>query len=296
MLEAQYPNGAWPQRYDGVPKTEADFPVLRATIPQNWPREWPDESYSSFYTLNDNTLRDSIRTMLDAHRRTGDARYLDAAKRGGDFLVLAQLPEPQPAWAQQYNARMEPAWARAFEPPAVTAGETAGVIRTLIDLYVETGDEKYREPIPRAIEWLKRSTIAPNRWARYYELGTNKPIYGDRDGRIHYTLEEISEERRTGYGWQGDFAESAIKAWESLLRDGREETLRKRQPKPLSARTRAERAAKAEPAVRKVIAALDEEGRWLTPARGDRPAQIETRTFIANLRTLSDYLALTRDQ
>ncbi|MFM8471714.1 MAG: pectate lyase, partial [Limisphaerales bacterium] len=31
MLETQYPNGAWPQRYDGKPRNAADYPVLKAS-------------------------------------------------------------------------------------------------------------------------------------------------------------------------------------------------------------------------------------------------------------------------
>ena len=45
---------------------------------------------------------------------------------------------------------MEPVWARKFEPPAVTGGESAGAIRTLVDLYVITGDKKYLGPLPAA--------------------------------------------------------------------------------------------------------------------------------------------------
>ena len=51
------------------------------------------------------------------------------------FLLLAQLPEPQPGWAQQYNIEMEPEWARKFEPPAVTGGESQKVIATLLTLF-----------------------------------------------------------------------------------------------------------------------------------------------------------------
>lgn len=299
MLEAQYPNGAWPQRYDGKPKSEKDYPVLKASMPEDWPREWAKEDYSRHYTLNDHTMRDCVRTMLDAYRRYGDERYLAAAKRGGDFFILAQLPGPQPAWAQQYNARMEPAWARAFEPPAVTAGETAGVIRILTDLYVETGDEKYLAPIPAAIEWLKRSPIGKDRWARYYELGTNRPIYGDRDGKIHYTLAELSDERRTGYGWEAGFGiHSAVRVYEDVVRDGRDAALRRRTPKPPSEKTRAERIRAMGTRVRSVIAGLDEQGRWLTERAvekgGTKTQVIETAVFIENLDVLSDYLKLAR--
>ncbi len=38
-------------------------------------------------------------------------------------------------------------------------------------------------------------------WARLYEIGTNRPVFGDRDGKVHYDVKEISEERRRGYAW-----------------------------------------------------------------------------------------------
>jgi hypothetical protein len=201
MLAAQYPNGAFPQRWDGTPHVAADFPIVRASIPKDWAHEWPHANYNGFYTLNDNAQQTCVETLLDAHRRLGRAEFRDAALRGGEFLLLAQLPEPQPVWAQQYNAKMEPAWARAFEPPCATAGESVGAMRLLVDLWLETGEAKWLKPIPAAIAWFERSTIASGKWARMYELGTNKPIYGDRDGKIYYRLEDISEERRTGYGW-----------------------------------------------------------------------------------------------
>jgi len=56
-------------------------------------------------------------------------------------------------------------------------------------------DEKFLEPIPPFVAWLERSQIATNRWARYYELDTNKPIYGDRMARSITPSGEISAER-----------------------------------------------------------------------------------------------------
>lgn len=184
LMEAQYPIGAWPQRWDGKPRDPAAFPVTPASFPASYPRTWQREVYYTHYTLNDNTQRDAILTLIDAHKRTGRAEYLAAAKRGADFLVLAQMPEPQPIWAQQYNGANQPAWARAFEPPAVTAGESVGAMRLLVDLYLEWGDERLVKGLPAAIAWYRRSEVAPGRWARLYELQTNKPIYGDRDGKI----------------------------------------------------------------------------------------------------------------
>ena len=98
LLQAQYPNGAWPQRFDHFPDRSA-FPVMRAGYPESWSRVWPNVHYSSHYTLNDNSLADAIEVMIEATKVYGDAKYKAAAEKGGGFLLLAQLPEPQPAWA-----------------------------------------------------------------------------------------------------------------------------------------------------------------------------------------------------
>jgi hypothetical protein len=295
LLEAQRPNGGWPQRWTGVRVDPKDYPVQRARLPKDYPREYPKENYMGHYTLNDNTQRDCVTTLLEAAKRLGRADYRAAALRGGDFLILAQLPEPQPIWAQQYNAQLEPAWARAFEPPCACSGESGGAMRLLIDLYLETGEEKYLEPIPRALAWYRRSEVGPGVWARMYELGTNKPIYGDRDGKIRYRLEELSEERRTGYSWQSSYGIPAVMSYyEDVKSSGRAAILARRQAAEEKAKTSKERATRAktlEPRVRNAIASLDAEGRWMGfGGRRVRGEQITTGAFIMNLRTICDYL------
>ncbi len=98
------------------------------------------EDYGGHYTLNDNVQADVIGTLLDAAHVRGDTNLLAAARRGGEFLILAQHPAPQRAWAPPYNRAMEPAWARAFEPPAVATAESVGAAFILMRLYQETGD------------------------------------------------------------------------------------------------------------------------------------------------------------
>src|SRR5690606_16571819 len=98
------------------------------------------------YTLNDGALTTMLETLLEfaqvygstnaPEKRLGLARRAkEMAMRAGDFLLLAQMPEPQPAWAQQYDFDMHPAWARKFEPPAITGGESQDVLRALMALY-----------------------------------------------------------------------------------------------------------------------------------------------------------------
>ncbi len=294
MIEAQYPNGAWPQRWRAEPHPVKDFPIVNARYPETYPREYPKVKYFGHYTLNDNAHVDCIETMLEAFHHTGKREYLEAAKRGGDFLILAQMPEPQPVWAQQYNARMEPAWARAFEPPSVTGNESVGAMEALMDLHIETGEEKFLQPLPAAIAWFKRSEIAPGKWARYYELQTNKQLFGDRDGKICYRLQDISEERQHGYSWDGDYHFPRMQAaYEKLQKKGRDSLRKERAAK--SAKKKAPAAESLEPRVREIIAALDEQGRWVVKGHSKHrdwefDGRVDTELFVKNARALCDYL------
>jgi hypothetical protein len=271
MLHAQYPNGAFPQGYTGLPRNPADHPAVKASIPDDWHTLPKFKDYWFHYTLNDNTHSDCLRTLLEAHRRFGDAMHLDAAKKAGDFLLLAQLPAPQPAWAQQYTFDMKPAWARKFEPPAVCSHESAGVVRALTDLYLHTGDDKYLAPIPAALDWLEKSKLPDGRWSRFYELGTNRPLYMTRDYQVVYTDNDLP----THYGFQGTYGIAAArKYYEDVTAAGREKWL-----------ARPKKSTVSDQKVADVIAALDEKGRWLKDGR------IDSRAFVENVHVLCDYLA-----
>ena len=222
--------------------------------------------------------------------------FLAAVRRGGDFLLLAQLPNPQPIWAQQYNTLMEPAWARKFEPPSVTGGESVGVCRTLIDLYLELGEDKYLRAVGPAVKWFKASSIGKDRWARFYELKTNKPLYFTKDYKLVYSDDDLP----THYGFQSSFGvESMLRYYEKVKSMGREKYLAAQKRPPLTAQQRAARAKAMEKQVQEIIAAQDGKGRWITRNKletrgmtfGDR---IESRVFIHNMRVLSAYLALLK--
>ena len=298
LLEAQYPNGAWPQRYDGTPADPKKYPVNRAKYPEKWSPTYEGLDYRTHYTFNDDSIRDCILTTLEAHKRLGQGRqeFIAAVKRGGNFLLLAQLPEPQPIWAQQYNAQMEPAWARRFEPPSVTGGESVGVCRTLIDLYLELGEDKYLRAVAPAVKWFKDSSIGKDQWARFYELQTNKPLYFTKDYKLVYTDNDLP----THYGFQSSFGvRSMINYYEKVKSMGREKYLTAHVRVTLSSKQRAARAKGMEKQVREVIAAQDAKGRWITrnklETRGMTFAdRIETSVFISNIRVLSAYLALLK--
>ena len=286
LLRAQYPNGAFPQAYIGKVYDPAEHPAKRAAFPEDW-RQLPKvKDYWYHYTLNDHAHSRCVATVLEAHRRLGGTKYMDAAKKAGDFLIAAQMPEPQPVWAQQYTFDMLPAWARKFEPPSVCSGESAGAVRTLVDIYLATGNERYLAPIPAAIAWFNRSKLADGRWSRFYELKTNKPLYFTKEYELTYDDGDLP----THYGFQGDFSVvGAIRYYEKVKSAGREKWLAAVAPKPLTAEQARRDAAEMEGRVRAVVGALDEKGRWLS-----RDGRIESRLFVQNAETLCGYLEAAR--
>jgi PelA/Pel-15E family pectate lyase len=266
MMKSQFANGAWPQMYP---------------LTGEYPEHYPD-----YYTFNDQATNDCISVMMEAYIRYGDERYLRSAESGGGFIIISQIEEPQGGWAQQYFWNLTPAPARAFEPAAACSKVTGHNIRTLLELYLLTGNETYLSPIPSAIDWFDRSTIGQDLWARFYELGTNRPIYGDRDGEIYYNLSDISEERRLGYSWTGAYGRGAKGMYKTVMEKGREGYLADRHREPTEAE-RLARASDLESDVREAIDSLDPQGRWI------EDGWIYSRTFNRLAEYLIDYLHYT---
>lgn len=297
LIGAQYPSGGWSSSWDRYPEKSPSieqFPIKQATFPATVSQTWPKD-FTGCYVLNDSQMSNCIETLLLAWRTYKDDRYLAAAKKAGDFLILAQLPEPQPAWAQQYDANMQPCWCRAFEPPAVTGGESQKIILSLIAIYEATQDKKYLAPIPAALAYFKKSQLPGKRLARFYEVKTNRPIYFERGpgGKGHvwtYSDQNIAD----GYGYiVGSNIDSLEKAYQNVLAGKVNTGPRKPGSGPSAAR------------VKDVLAALDDRGAWLEKGtirdavgtKVDPPGGIiRSETFIKNLDVLSAYVRAARNQ
>ena len=279
VIEAQYPNGAWPVRFDRrVPTSEA-WAAARARYPETWSRTQVKIEDRLFYGTNDNLIGDLVRVFLLAHRLYDREAYLATAIRAGEFLLAAQMPEPQPGWAQQYNRDMEPMWGRKFEPPAIVSWETRRAIDTLLDLHRHTGKARYLEAAHRAGAWLEASRLEDGQWARYYELRTNRPLYMTSD--YHLTYDDDDTPRH--YGFKGDFGvPRTLARHRDLTRRGDATASIAEDPAAL--------ADALAPEVARVVAALDDRGRWL------EDDMINSATFIANVDLLSRYLAATNGE
>jgi len=248
---------------------EIDRPVLTAAVDRaldmmvksqlengGWPHKYPWQgNYHDFATFNDQGINDCIRVMIEADSYYNREDVKKSLQKAGRFMMISQLPPPQPGWAQQYNEYLQPAWARTFEPPSVCPSATVHNINSLIDLYLHTRKGQYLEPIPDAIRWLKASELPNGKWGRFLELGTNKPLYYDR-GRIRVeSVQQLSLERRTGYGYEVDLS-NAIEAAEKRFQQV---------SNPDSNGPKAEQPSLNELAAnaKKIIQNQDDLGRWV---------------------------------
>ncbi len=285
VLAAQYPNGGWPQRFEGPPDP-AKYPVRKAQYPETWSRTHPAHDYKPYYTLNDGLFRDLVEVLYEAAAIYGKEEYRASAARAGDFLILAQMPDPQPGWSQQYDAEMRPAWARKFEPPSLTGGEGQGAMKVLMRIARETGDRKYLEPLARALEYYRTCLLPDGRLARFYELRTNKPLYFTKEYALTYDDGDLP----THYGFKvgsslDDIAQDYAKLAAGKL-------------KPPGPRGRPKMSDRLAADAKAAVASLDARGRWLTEGglkNYDHEGKVlDVRVFTDRVRALGRYLAASR--
>ncbi|MGI5818439.1 MAG: pectate lyase [Armatimonadota bacterium] len=267
LLEAQFDHGGWPQR----------FPLS-------------GRAYNDFSTFNDNTIRDCARTMMAAWNAYGDERYRESFMRCGEFIINAQLPEPQASWAQQYDEDLRPGWARRFEPASVCSSESVGVMRLLIELAVFAEDEKFIEPLPAAMDWYERSELPEGGWARFYELKTNRPLYFYAGS---YRLTYDDSDTPTHYGFKGGYYRPDIReTYDQIKQMGIAAYAAAREERREISREEQIRGAEGmEGDVRQVLDSRTENGVWLS--RGGYGPDVEhlnMRTVQQRIGTLADYV------
>lgn len=205
LLAYQYENGGFPQY----------LPLKKG--------------YYTHITFNDDAMIGVLRLLRDIANRTDDYKFVDEERRAKAEKAVAkaialilklqvEIKGKKTVWAPQYDEiTLKPAWARKFEPPALSAGESVGIVRFLMQ---EKQTPEITAAVDAAIAWFKANQIngirwartkgessvvkdktAPPIWARFYEIETMKPIFMGRDSVIKYDVSQIEAERRNGYAW-----------------------------------------------------------------------------------------------
>jgi PelA/Pel-15E family pectate lyase len=221
VLKAQYPTGGWPQYYP------------------------PPKTYHGHITFNDNAMVRLMEFLREVANRptyefVGQERREAARKSfeaGVGCILKCQIrvDGKLTAWCAQHDELdYVPRPGRAFELASISGSESVGILRLLMSLEnpppevvraVEaatawldsvklSGIREIKENQPQSPKgWNKMIINAPNSpglWARFYEVGTNKPLFADRDGVPKYSLADIGYERRNGYAWYGDWPASLL--------------------------------------------------------------------------------------
>lgn len=219
IFESQYDNGGWPQYY----------PIQK----ENYSRRitFNDGAYIGIMEMLKMILDgDADFAFIDKDPRQ---KVKNAYDKGLECILNMQIEDrgKLTAWCQQHDeVDLSPAWARAFEPPSICNGESSDIVLFLMD--IDHPNERVIKSIQGAVKWFAESRIyntrietfeappeeskyktvtidrkvvtdstAPPIWTRYYELGTGRPLFCDRNSKYLYSLAEVSRERRAGYGW-----------------------------------------------------------------------------------------------
>ncbi len=289
-LRAQYPIGAWPQR----------FPLVGT-------------GYDILYTFNDGVITGNISLMREAWRLLADPRYLESARRGADFIIASQHAGPQYGWGQQISHDMKPAKARVFEPASLSTSDTMDNLDCLMDMYEFTGDRRYLEPVPRALDWLDSVVSPDGRIGTFLEEGTNRALgakfVGDSGTPESVAITYNLAEAMGGYG----FERTGFTTKPARARYNRLKNAAWTPPSPPSrpdGESASKRAAGMEENVRTIVANLDSRGRWTEDGRmytkrycfkNDMEYEgpvlkngwVRTGTFIRNMERLIEYARLT---
>lgn len=222
ILHAQYSTGGWPQYSP------------------------PGKGYHRHITFNDDTMVN----MMELLREVGSSdrfAFVDETRRrrareafdAGTACILNSqviVDGKKTVWCAQHDEKtLEPRPARTFEPVSLSGSESAGILMLLMSL--ERPSPEVVDAIEAGARWFEAVKIegirqeridgnklivadpnAPPLWARFYEIGTNRPVFCSRDGVIRYRMAEISAERRNGYAWYGDRGASMLKRYTDWAR------------------------------------------------------------------------------
>jgi len=216
IFAAQYPNGGWPQ-------------------------VWPLQGgYHDAITFNDGAMINILSLLRDVSSGTNEFAFVPEQTRrlalarlqhGLECILATQMVVDgrRTVWCQQHDPlTLQPVSARNYEMPSEVSSESAQTMMFLMEQPHPGPDiigsvnaaaawfEKTQIPdmafrfVPGEGRRLVHTPGAGPIWARYYQIGTDRPIFGDRDKTIHDNLNEISNERRNGYAWFTDSPQKAL--------------------------------------------------------------------------------------
>ncbi len=211
-----------------------------------WPQFFPDSSlYRGAITFNDDAMINAMNILWDVQHGINDFEVVNAkfketsakaVEKGIECILKTQVRVngQLTVWCAQHDKNtLQPVKARSYELVSLSGKESVGIVNFLMK--IERPSKQVKDAVTFAVEWFQRSRIdgfkyedikdpsqqngkdrvlIPEKnatvWARFYDIETNRPFFCGRDGIKKWSLTEIENERRTGYGWYGPWAKDLL--------------------------------------------------------------------------------------
>jgi PelA/Pel-15E family pectate lyase len=231
ILDAQYPNGGWPQVY----------PL--------------EGGYHDAITYNDNSMTNILKLLkaigdgderYDCVDETLRPRLAESLERGIECVLSTQviIDGHKTVWCGQHHPlTQKPVAARIYEPPSLSGVESGQMLRFLMSL--EEPSPEVVVAVEAGLDWLESATVTGIRrvkadgrtiykrdassdemyWARFYDLETGRPIFPGKDGVVYDSFESMAAANdKLGYDYYstqpGGVLTSARSKWRKRRGDG----------------------------------------------------------------------------
>jgi len=203
-------------------------------------------NYSDMATFNDNAMINVLIMLEDMKNKAYPfdsdiipddymVKIEESIDKAIDFILKSQIETngKLTAWCAQHNpTTYAPVKAREYELPSISGSESVAIVKFLIN---QEQTPEIKTAVESAIQWLKDSEVKdmkyikndPNGvyfveskgsslWYRFYDIETNLPIFSSRDGIKKHNIAEITEERRNGYSWSGNYPQKLLAVYDQF--------------------------------------------------------------------------------
>lgn len=220
LLNGQYENGGWPQFFPNA------------------------VGYKEHVTFNDNAMANILDLFRDILTEDGFELVDDNMRgkikksfdKGMQCILDAQIVVNgvKTAWCAQHDKdTLEPIMGRSYELASISGSESVKILNFLMSL--DNPSPEIIEAIDAGVKWFDDVKIEGYKminkpdyalplgrdrvlvededsviWARFYEIGTNVPMFSSRDSVVKYDMADISYERRNKYSWYGAYAKDLL--------------------------------------------------------------------------------------
>ena len=229
VLNSQHDSGGWPQVYPNRTCSGCNYTSLM--------------TYNDFVIPNVLLLLHDIKEGIypfdnDIGSNFNFTKINTSIDAGINFIIKSQIIANgnHTIWGQQHDPyTFQSLSGRSYELECKASAESAGMTLVLLNWKNRTSD--INNATWSSVKWFEENAIygysfdpyngsileSKNSlmWYRYYNVSDDQYFMAGRDGIKVYYLNDLTEERRTGYRWASNWAQGIIEETSKLSNDER---------------------------------------------------------------------------